>query len=150
MRVVAQSGRTYRIVSPLVNSAPGISPHVWKAVDDRDSSKEFVAKQPNHHDEGSQKWSLFQHEVDMQNLFQTSPFIRQMTDFAPATDTRKPIMLLEAFEKSLWSARTRRSLTPEEIKWIMKAILLGIWTIHREGLVYSGKNPPFLEIFNAY
>jgi hypothetical protein len=30
----------------------------------------------------------------------------------------------------------------DEIKWIMKAVLIALWTIHREGLVYSGGRSP--------
>jgi hypothetical protein len=47
-------------------------------------------------------------------------------------------MVLQGFEKPLWTARNRRGLTGDEIKWIMKAVILALWTVHRKGYVYSG------------
>ncbi|KAF7114686.1 hypothetical protein CNMCM5793_009637 [Aspergillus hiratsukae] len=46
------------------------------------------------------------------------------------------MMVLEPFEKTLWSARIRRPLTTREIKHIMKLALLGLREIHEKGLVY--------------
>ena len=74
----------------------------------------------------------------MQKLFSDSPFIRQMIDFIPPEPGTKPQIVLQAFEKTLWTARLQRPMTSDEIKWIMKAVILAIWTVHRKGLVYSG------------
>ncbi|KAB8272262.1 hypothetical protein BDV30DRAFT_239707 [Aspergillus minisclerotigenes] len=45
-------------------------------------------------------------------------------------------MVLEPFEKTLWSARSKRPLTLREVKHIMKFALLGLQEIHEKGLVY--------------
>ncbi|KAL2024451.1 hypothetical protein VTK56DRAFT_8262 [Thermocarpiscus australiensis] len=64
--------------------------------------------------------------------------VRHMVDFVAGSDTGGgPLMILEPFQKTLWDARTTRSLSAREIKWIMKGCLLGIMTVHRKGLVYT-------------
>lgn len=133
-RFTGKSGRTYRLIHPLGHQRAGI----WKAVDDADESEQFVIKGPSSDDNRSLSWPLFQHEVEMQTRFSGSAFIRQMVDFVPSTDGAEPKMVLQAFEKTLWTARTQRPMTTNEIKWIMKAVIIGLWTVHREGLVYSG------------
>ena len=61
-----------------------------------------------------------------------------MVDFVIPAARQEPYIVLQAFEKTLWTARTQRAMTGNEIKWIMKAVLLELWTVHRKGLVYSG------------
>jgi len=114
---------------------------VWKAVADHDAISEFVLKAPSPHDRAKPNWPLFQHEVQMQRRFSSSPFIRQMIDFVPQSGAAPAMMVLQAFEESFWNARNKRPMTMDEIKCIMKAVLIALWTIHREGLVYSvGRN----------
>jgi protein kinase len=113
--------------------------NVWNTTDEKGENLEFVAKQSSESDTANQAWPLFQDEVEMQKRFQESPFIRRMVDYAPVSDTTSsPVIILEAFEQTLWDVRNTRQLSSKEIKWIMKAVLLALWTIHREGLVYSG------------
>jgi hypothetical protein len=140
--VQGESGRMYRLLSPLFAQVSKNASNVWRAVDEQDESLEFVVKEPSPHDDASLDWPLFQHEVQMQRRFSKSPFIRQMVDFIPRSNSTRTMMVLQAFEKSLWTARNKRPLTMDEIKWIMKAVLIALWTIHREGLVYSGGRNP--------
>ncbi|KAF2436215.1 kinase-like protein [Tothia fuscella] len=116
--LVGESGRKYRLAEPLFAQTSSTPPRVWKAVDEEDGKREFVVKEP----------------IQMQNQFKESPFIRKMLDYIPQSVSNKPMMVLQAFERSLWNARNRRELTINEIKWIMKAVLIAVWTIHREGL----------------
>lgn len=138
-RFQGASGRRYRIISPLSQKTDK-SPHVWKAVNEKDEDHHFIVKQPSSDDDESQNWPAFQHELQMQRRFINEPFIRPIVDFIPASlsEALPPKMVLKAFEKTLWTARLRRELTIEEIRWIMKDVLIGLWTIHREGLVHSG------------
>ncbi|KAF7181448.1 hypothetical protein CNMCM7691_000666 [Aspergillus felis] len=60
-----------------------------------------------------------------------------MVDVIPSrSDTEPTMLVLEPFEKTLWSARSRRPLTTREIKHIMKLALLGLREVHEKGLVY--------------
>lgn len=138
--IQAQSGKKYRLVAPL-SSAGNEYPHVWKAVDTADEQQQFVVKCPKSDNCKAQNVAAFQYELRMQKLFHDAPFIRPLLDFVPGCSAKDspPWMVLEGFEKTLWTARQRRELSLEEIRWIMKDVLLGLWTIHREGLVYSGK-----------
>lgn len=81
----------------------------------------------------------FKHELDMQKLFANDPMIRQLVDYVPDSEPGGPMMVLEAFTDSLWGARHARPFTIKEIKWIMKGVLLGIFTVHMKVLVYTGK-----------
>jgi len=139
--IQAQSGKKYRLVAPL-SSEGNEGPHVWKAVDIADVQQQFVVKCPKSDNCKAQNFAAFQHELRMQKLFHDAPLIRPLLDFVPGCSAKDlpPWMVLEGFEKTLWTARQRRELSLEEIRWIMKDVLLGLWTIHREGLVYSGKN----------
>ena len=103
-----------------------------------DQSKQFVVKAPRSDDDRSLGWPLFKHEFEMQKLFNNSAFIRQMIDFVPSAAGVEPKIVLQIFEETLWTARTERPMTSNEIKWIMKAVIIGLWTVHREWLVYSG------------
>lgn len=142
MKLFGNSGRTYRLIEPLDSRRTSPSPAVWRAVDDKDEDQEYVIKQPKDYDP-EPDYPSFKHEAEMQRLLSDSPFIRKMVDWIPApTTSKKPAMVLQAFERTLWDARWSRPLTKAEIKWTMKAVLLGIWTIHRKGLVYTGKFKP--------
>ncbi|KAK5125015.1 hypothetical protein LTR85_001206 [Meristemomyces frigidus] len=110
---------------------------VWQAIDHADETSQFVIKAPSTQDDSTKDWPLFRHEHNVQKLFAESPLIRPMLDFVPETEQYPPAMVLRAFEETLWTARTRRAFTSKEIKWIMKAVILAVWTIHRKGLVYS-------------
>lgn len=138
-----ESGRRYRLLSPL-SPEKGRKPHVWKAVDVTDDTHQLVVKQPRSDDDEAQNFPAFQHEFRMQQRFRNAPFIRQMVDYAPASPSTNsmPSMVLQGFEKTLWTARLRRELSYEEIRWIMKGVLIGLWTVHREGLVHSGGISP--------
>lgn len=65
--------------------------------------------------------------------------IRRLVDYVPESEPAGPMLVLEAFTDSLWDARNARPFTTKEIKWIMKGVLLGIFTVHMKGLVYTGK-----------
>jgi len=148
--IQGQSGRKYRLVAPL-SAGKNVDPHVWKAVDDSDEHQQFVVKCPESNNWKAQNLTAFQYELEMQKRFRDDPFIRSLIDFAAGCSAQDlpPWMVLEGFEKTLWAARLRRRLSFQEIRWIMKAVLLGLWTIHQQGLVYSGimlKLPsPFLK-----
>jgi protein kinase len=137
-KFTGESGRTYRLIHPLGPQRTETAPSVWKALDDVDESKQFVVKGPSSDDDGSLGWPLFKHEFEVQKLFNDSAFIRQMIDFVPSAAGVEPKIVLQAFEKTLWTARTERPMTSNEIKWVMKAVIIGLWTVHREELVYSG------------
>ncbi|KAL1851584.1 hypothetical protein Plec18170_006404 [Paecilomyces lecythidis] len=62
---------------------------------------------------------------------------RRLVDYIPDSEPGGPMMVLEAFTDTLWEARNARPFTMNEIKWIMKGILLGIFTVHLKGLVYT-------------
>lgn len=61
-----------------------------------------------------------------------------MVDFIPPAAGAEPKMVLQAFENTLWTARSQGAMTMYEIRWIMKAVIIGVWTIHRQELVCSG------------
>lgn len=75
----------------------------------------------------------------MQKLFTKDPMIRRLVDYIPDSEPGGLMMVLEAFTDTLWEARNARPFTMNEIKWIMKGVLLGIFTVHLKGLVYTGK-----------
>jgi male germ cell-associated kinase len=118
-----ESGRDYRLLSPLGGQSKETAPNVWKALNDANESKQFVVKEPNSDDNADLKWPALQHELEIQNIFKDSPFIRQKVDFVLLSSALiRPKMVLQGFEKTLWTARNRRQLTSDKIKWIMKAV----------------------------
>lgn len=131
------AGRRYRILRPLGNAKAQDVSRVWLAVNDANEVEEYVVKEPDADDKDC-GWPLFQHEHDMQVLFRDSKFIRQMVDYVPSSARGTPMLVLEAFERTLWQARVQRPMSSKEIKWIMKAVVLALWEVHRKGLVYSG------------
>lgn len=136
-----EGGTRYRLVRPLGTQKRVKSPNVWLALDDSKTNVEYVVKRPpGDDDDGSWSHALtaFKHELEMQRLFAKDPMIRTLVDYVPDSEPGGPMMVLEAFTDSLWDARNARSFTTKEIIWIMKGILLGIFTVHMKGLVYTG------------
>lgn len=130
-RITGRSGRIYRLLDPLGSRRSDAVSNIWRAVNEADELKHVVVKGPSKYDQKSLGWPLFQHEFQMQKLFEGSTFVRQMTDFVLPTTNQEPVIMLQVFEKTLWAARMQRPMTDNEIKWIMKAVLLGLWTVHR-------------------
>lgn len=64
--------------------------------------------------------------------------IRGLVDYVSDSEPGGPMMVLDTFTDSLWEARNVRAFTTREIKWVMKGVLLGIFTVHMKGLVYAG------------
>ncbi|EAW16894.1 putative protein kinase [Aspergillus fischeri NRRL 181] len=134
MKLLGESGRTYIVIAPLVQRS---FPNVWKAHHWNNEKDQFVIKHPQSDDSPEKGWPAFRKEMEMQRLFQPAKFIRKMVDVIPSRSDMEPtMMVLEPFEKTLWSARTRRPLTTREIKHIMKLALLGLREVHEKGLVY--------------
>ncbi|KAG7288724.1 hypothetical protein NEMBOFW57_005080 [Staphylotrichum longicolle] len=106
-------------------------------VRESDDHPEFVAKGPSSEDDEASNWPAFRYEAKMQRLFSKDTMIRHMVDFAPETDTTRPMMILEPFQKTLWDARTTRPLSTHEIQWIMQGVLIGLLNIHRKRLVFT-------------
>ncbi|PYI04743.1 kinase-like protein [Aspergillus sclerotiicarbonarius CBS 121057] len=131
LRLVGQNGTMYTLLSPLARRN---HPHVWRACQSDNERDEIIIKHPP--DDTDPEKRSFQREMNMQKLFKPSRFIRKMTDTIPASSDLPEMMVLEPFEKTLWSARTKRPLAIWEIKYIMKATLLGLQEIHKQGLVY--------------
>lgn len=139
-----EGGKRYRLVHPLRSRIRDQGSNVWLAVDDSNTDIEYVVKGPPeddaHEESASSALSAFEHELEMQRLFAKDPMIRTLVDYIPDSEPGGPMMVLEAFTDSLWEARNARRFTKEEVKWIMKGILLGIFTVHTKGLVYTGKS----------
>jgi len=147
------SGNSYRLLQPLYSPRAGRSDtSLWKASAYHDENQQYIIKQPKH-DDPAPDYPHFQHEASMQKLFYDSPFVRKMVDWIPApagAASTKPAMVLEAFERTLWDARWTRPLTLGEIKWSMKAVILGIWTIHSKNLVHTGESRNLGENIQRY
>lgn len=63
--------------------------------------------------------------------------LRKLVDFVPDSESTPPLMVLEPMPTTLWEARNMRPLTQQEIKWVMKGVLLGIATVHSKGMVFT-------------
>ncbi|GLA58827.1 hypothetical protein AtubIFM54640_008934 [Aspergillus tubingensis] len=136
-----ERGTRYRLVRPLGTPARGNTSNVWLAIDDSRPDAEYVIKRPPG-DNNDSPWSTtalaaFRHELEMQILFAQDSMIRRLVDYVPESEPAGPMLVLEAFTDSLWDARNARPFTTKEIKWIMKGVLLGIFTVHMKGLVYT-------------
>lgn len=143
------SALIYQLLHPLGNQHPKRPSHMWKArIDDGDKGgfREYVIKPPSPLDTPP-GYPDFRHEVAIQTLFHASPMIRKMVDFIPPATSAvdgsesKPAMVLQAFEFTLWDARWTRVLSLPEVKWIMKAVILGVWTIQEQDLGNTGNYP---------
>ncbi|KAK2768252.1 hypothetical protein FQN54_000104 [Arachnomyces sp. PD_36] len=136
-----EKGSRYRLVRSLGTQIPGKTPNVWLAVDDSNGDVEYILKRPPGHDTDvgstSEALSAFKHELEMQKLFAKDLMIRPLVDYIADSEPGGPMMVLEAFTDSLWEARNARSFTIKEIKWIMKGVILGLFTVHMKGLVYT-------------
>ena len=102
--------------------------------------KQFIAKGPSNHDDQSQGWPAFHHELAMHRLFGEAPMLRKLVDFVPGSESTRPLMILEPMPITLWEARNTRPLTRQEIKWVMKGVLLDIAMVHVKGLVPPNKD----------
>ncbi|PWY95784.1 kinase-like protein [Aspergillus sclerotioniger CBS 115572] len=108
-------------------------PNVWLAQDNANPEIKYILKRPSEdkpHTKESHITALtaFTHELEMQKLFAQEPMIRSLVDYIPDSEPTGPMMVLEA---------NTRPFTTTEIKWIMKGVLLGIFTVHMKGLVYT-------------
>ncbi|KAI3051415.1 hypothetical protein CBS147352_4982 [Aspergillus niger] len=143
-----EAGRRYRLVR-LLGTVRGKSCNVWLGLDDSKPDAEYIMKRPLA-DQNEESWSgalsAFKHELEMQRLFAKDPMIRKLVDYVPESEPSGLMMVLEAFTDSLWDARNMRPFTTKEIKWIMKGVLLGIFTVHMKGLVYTVSKPSTREI----
>lgn len=129
-----EKGIRYRFVCPLGTQIRGKKPTVWLAVDAANAAAEYVAKGlPDDTESPADALLAFKHELKMQRLFEKDPMIRTLVDFIPDSEPGGPMMILEVFTDSLWEARNARPFTATEIKWIMKGVLLGIYTVHMRG-----------------
>ncbi|RDH17078.1 hypothetical protein M747DRAFT_356986 [Aspergillus niger ATCC 13496] len=143
-----EAGRRYRLVRPL-GTVRGKSCNVWLGLDDSKPDAEYIMKRPLA-DQNEESWSgalsAFKHELEMQRLFAKDPMIRKLVDYVPESEPSGLMMVLEAFTDSLWDARNVRPFTTKEIKWIMKGVLLGIFTVHMKGLVYTDLKSRMLHL----
>lgn len=129
--LIGESGKTYLAVSPLGQA------NVWTAVDKNDTSSIVVIKEPGE-DDTRPGWPSFQHEMVMHELLKDSDSIRKQVDRIPPTKAGDPPMLvLEIFETTLWSARAKRPFTTAELKSVCKDALVGLIDVHKQGLVYA-------------
>ncbi|GCB28250.1 hypothetical protein AAWM_11135 [Aspergillus awamori] len=111
-----EGGRRYRLVRPLGTPVRGgKGRNVWLGLDDSKPDAESIMKRPPA-DQNEESWLI---------------------DYVPESEPSGPMMVLEAFTDSLWDARNVRPFTTKEIKWIMNGVLLGIFTVHMKGLVYT-------------
>ncbi|PYI07207.1 kinase-like protein [Aspergillus sclerotiicarbonarius CBS 121057] len=142
-----EKGTQYRLIRPLKTPSRGNNnkPNIWLAVDDTKPHIEYIIKQPSKNDNSS-ALSAFNHELTMQKLFAKDPMIRSLVDYIPDSEPAGPMMVLEAFTDTLWDARNTRAFTIQEIKWIMKGVLLGVFTVHMKGLVHTVSNPSTRKI----
>jgi hypothetical protein len=152
-QLVGDSGQSYTLICPLTSLKAQSYQNVWKAVNSTNEREEVVIKAPSNYDDRTAGYPAFSHELEMQRRFRDSPLIRGLIDFIPGDDTNAPKMVLQGFEETLWAARNRRPFSKDEIKWVMHGVLLALWTVHREGLVYSGTYAvglPFIVLLRGY
>lgn len=138
---IGESGGKYGLVRPLGTQLPDYRANTWVAVKNLEKEEEYVAKGPLRSKDGKDvAASAFAHEVEMQRLFKDDQMVRPMVDYVPSSEPGGPLMILKPFEQTLWEARNTRPFSVPEIKWIMKGVLLGLYTVHMKGLVYTGEN----------
>lgn len=128
--VVGESGTVYLAVAALGQA------NVWAGTARDQPSHIVVIKEPGADD--PPPWRSFQNELIMHELFKEASSIRRQVDRIPPTPSGGPPMLvLEMFETTLWTARTKRPFTVAELKSICKAALVGLRDVHDQGLVYA-------------
>lgn len=136
----ADNGESYKLSFPLnANGPDGAPPSVWIARG-ANGIGQYVVKQPRQQDSEAEGWPLFAYELMMLRLFKDDHFIRPLVGIVPSSEAPdgKPRMVLKAMEKTLWEARLVRPLTSDEIKWIMKGVLCGLFQVHSKTLTFTG------------
>lgn len=129
--LIGETGKTYLAVSPLGQA------NVWTAVDVNDPSHIVVIKEPGE-DDTRPGWPSFQHEMVMHELLKDSDSIRKQVDrILPTREGEPPMLVLEIFETTLWTARAKRPFTTAELKSVTKDTLIGLIDVHKQGLVYA-------------
>ncbi|KAK0249991.1 hypothetical protein B0A54_15175 [Friedmanniomyces endolithicus] len=129
---LSESGKTYLAVSPLGQA------NVWTAVDKGNLENIVVLKSPAP-DDTDPSWPQFQHEMIMHELLKTCTAVRKQIDRIPPVEAAgtPPILVLEIMQTTLWSARTKRPFTKEEVRSVARQVLRGLKEIHDKGLVYA-------------
>ncbi|TKA71679.1 hypothetical protein B0A55_07685 [Friedmanniomyces simplex] len=130
--LLGESGKTYLAVSPLGQA------NVWTAVDKANLQNLVVLKSPAPDDTGA-SWPDFQHEMIMHELLKDCTAVRKQVDRIPPVGEAgtPPILVLEIFQTTLWSARTKRPFTKEEVRSVARQVLRGLKEVHDKGLVYA-------------
>ncbi|KAK0956360.1 hypothetical protein LTR91_022424, partial [Friedmanniomyces endolithicus] len=129
---LGESGKTYLAVSPLGQA------NVWTAVDKGNLENIVVLKSPAP-DDTDPSWPQFQHEMIMHELLKNCTAVRKQIDRIPPVESAgtPPILVLEIMQTTLWSARTKRPFTKEEVRSVARQVLRGLKEIHDKGLVYA-------------
>lgn len=142
-QLIGESGESYIVVAPLGSNKPGQDSNVWSAVDAEKQEDVFILKGPSQDERIGYGWPRFQSEMVMHELFKDSTHIRRQVDRIPPRrySSEPPTLVLEPTECTLAHARASRSLTHQEIKTIMREILLALRDIHDMGLVYADLKP---------
>ncbi|KAF2859689.1 kinase-like protein [Piedraia hortae CBS 480.64] len=161
--LTATSGKTYMCVSPL--GQPNVYTGIETTSSSNPTNPKIVIlKSPNQTEKPP--YLTFQNEIRIHSMFPDAKGIRKVVDFVPSSSGPEgaevkgtsdlvastpsddpsapssdgptpPILILEAFSTTLWSARTTRPLTDNEIKTIARGILEGLREIHAKGYVYT-------------
>lgn len=136
LELTGKSKQKYTLLEPLLHREEKPS-NVWSAARENDPTDQFIIKQPDTDD--GPEWPYFTKEMEMQELFRKSHYIRRIVDvIPPSLDSEPPCMVLEAFEESLWSARLRRPFSLGEIRSVMRSVAIGLGIIHCKNLVHTG------------
>ncbi|KAE8163735.1 kinase-like domain-containing protein [Aspergillus tamarii] len=135
LELTGKSKQKYTLLEPLLHREEKPS-NVWSAARENDPTDQFIIKQPDTDD--GPEWPYFTKEMEMQELFRKSHYIRRIVDvIPPSLDSEPPCMVLEAFEESLWSARLRRPFSLGEIRSVMRSVAIGLGIIHCKNLVHT-------------
>ena len=133
-KVVGRS-MEYTVAEPLYprTVAEGRSPHIWCAY--TSVGDKVVLKAPRI--DTPRAWSAFHKELEQQQRFQDSRYIRRLLDVieSPAGVER---IVLEHLPKTLWEAREQHSLSIPAIRKIMKNVLEGVEEMHANGWIHLG------------
>lgn len=138
--LTGESGKKYLAVSPLGQA------NVWTAVESNDMSNIVVIKEPSA-DDTSPGWPNFINEMVMHELLKDCSSIRGQVDrILPTKEGAPPMLVLEIFETTLWTARTKRPFTSAELKAVMKDALIGLRDVHDRGQVYGDLKMPNIMV----
>ncbi|KAB8273836.1 hypothetical protein BDV30DRAFT_238362 [Aspergillus minisclerotigenes] len=86
--LIGKSNQKYTLLDPLLQHKDKPC-NGWIAARENDPMVQFVIKQPN--DDDSPEWPDFTKEMEMQELFRRSHYIRQMADvILPSLDSEPP------------------------------------------------------------